>query len=287
MKCLFACSLALDKIIEIGLEKNEVTDIPLNSKAGPCKLFHYKDNLITVNYYDGSISIVSLRDKKEEYIIYTGKAPKDVKILNDEAYVPCSESNSLSIIDLLEKKMIMSIPLGINPCSIEICNDSAYICNLEEGSITVIDCSKKILRENIKNIEYPIKIIKSKNNTFIYVCESNLGCDKNGNINIYSLNSYERQAKIAVGKTPIDMCITNDFLYVSNFGESSISIIDLKLGMEVSKIYLDYSPRLIAQDSGCIYCGDFIGGGIYEINLNNREIKKIAQSKEPSAIIII
>ena len=24
MKCLFACSLALDKIIEIGLEKNEV-----------------------------------------------------------------------------------------------------------------------------------------------------------------------------------------------------------------------------------------------------------------------
>ena len=85
--------------------------------------------------------------------------------------MPCSESNSLSIIDLLERKMIMSIPLGINPCSIEICNDNAYICNLEEGSISVIDCSKKILRENIKNITETLqRIHEAKMDVYKCVC---------------------------------------------------------------------------------------------------------------------
>ena len=292
MDSIIVCDTGADSLIKVNLSDYSMQYLPLDlgqNPIGPHSVFYQKGILISANNYNNSLSIVDTDNFKEKRTIYVGEHPNDIKILNDKAYVTCGDSNSLVEVDLPKGDIDLSIPVGEYPHTIEINKEKkiAYVSNMYSDSISVVDC---VYNKNIGNIEtgmYPVKIMLSNDKSMLYVCESYLGCDAEGYINIISTDTYSTMKKIKVGNGPVDMFEENNKLYVSNFESGSISVIDLKKCEEIGKLFIDGMPRGIVKFKNNIFVGDYLRGNIEVLDLQKGKIKTIAKGIEPNAMILI
>ena len=76
--------------------------------------------------------------------------------------------------------------------------------------------------------EYPTKVKVSNNEKFVYICESYLGSDENGFLDVFSIETFNHVARVEVGTSPIDLYEDEEYIYITNFTEGSISIINKK-----------------------------------------------------------
>ena len=292
MKSIIVCNTAADSLSKVNLNDYSVKNVPLDlgeGPVGPHGIDYYKGNIITANNYSNSISIVSLLDNKEVKNIYVGAHPNDVKGYKDRVYVACGECNSLSIIDMSAEKMIFEISLGAYPHSIDIDQDKsiAYVSNMEGNSVSVVDCVNNKVIDNIMSIECPTKILLSKDKKMLYLCESYLGSDIDGYVDIISTDNNKIIRKIKVGAAPIDLWEEAGKLYVTNFNEGSLSIVDVQKGREIRKIFVGGMPRGVIKYQDDIFIGNYMKGTISKINLKERIIKTITVGKEPNAMVLV
>lgn len=292
MKSIIVCNTAADSLSKVSLNDYSVKNVPLDlgeGPVGPHGIDYYKGSIITANNYSNSISIVSLLKDKEVKNIYVGAHPNDVKGYKDNIYVACGESNSLSIIDMITEKMIFEISLGRYPHSIDIDHNKsiAYVSNMEGNSVSVIDCVNNMVIDNIMSIESPTKILLSKDKKMLYLCESYLGRDIDGYIDIISTDNNKIIRKIKVGGAPIDLWEEDKKLYVTNFNEGSLSIVDVERGREIRKIFVGGMPRGVIKYQDDIFIGNYMLGTISNINLKKRIIKTITVGKEPNAMVLV
>ncbi len=291
MNSIIVCNTASDSLSIISLDGEGFVDtIPLNlveGPYGPHGVNVYENKIITANNYGNSISIVDILKKKEVENYFIGSCPNDIKTYNDRGYILCGDSNTVVVFDMKEKKNIFQLKTGNHPHSIDIDSDGiGYISCLDGDSLIVFKCDDGEIIKEIKKLSYPIKVVASKYSKDIFVLESYLGEDKDGYINIISKESLYSNIRIKVGKGPVDMWEDKNYLYISNFIDSSISIVDLKSGKEAKKIYLEGIPRGIIKFKNSIYVGDYINGRVIKINLLDKETKIIAVGKEPNAMIL-
>lgn len=292
MQSIFLCNTASDSISEISLKNYSVTNYPLDlgeRPVGPHSLVRYKNEIITSNNYNNSISIFSLIDKKEISSIYAGAHPSDVKVVNDIAYVVCGESNSIIEIDLITGNPIASIPVGEYPHNIEIDPERsiAYVSNIKSNSISIIDIKKNRIKGSIKTYENPTKIFLSKDKKVLYLCESCFGKDIEGYMAVISVENNKILKRIRVGLSPVDFVQDKGKLYVTNLNEGSLSIVDIDKEREIKKIHVGGMPRGIVKNNNDIFIGDCMNGKVYKINLRERIIKNITVGIEPNAMILV
>ena len=77
----------------------------------------------------------------------------------------------------------------------------------------------------------------------------------------------------------------NNDIYVSNFTEGSISIIDKRIFKLVKTIYIGGMPKGILKKDNRIYIGDYLKGRL--IVVEGDKVKKIiAIESEPNAMIL-
>ena len=295
MDSIMVCNTASDSLSIISLENDSVYNIPLllnkknnlNSK-GPHGIEIYKNKILTANSYDSSISVIDLNEKQTIETYFIGAHPNDIKTYKNKGYILCGEINSLIVFDMKEKNTIFQINTDENPHSIAIDNNGiGYLCSLQGNSLEIIDCNKNILLKKFLGLNYPIKVIISKNLENIFVVESYLGEEREGYVNVLSKKDFSSLLKIKVGKSPVDIWEENNSLYVSNFEDGTISIINLSLGKEVKRIYLGGMPRGIIKYKKNIFVGDYGNDRIVKIDLENKKIKNIAVGKEPNAMILL
>lgn len=291
MDSIMVCNTASDNVSIISLENDSVHNIPLSLKEGlkgPHGIDIYKDKILTANNYNSSISVIDLVEKMEIESCFIGAHPNDVKTYGNKVYILCGEINSLVVFDMEEKNIFFQINTGENPHSIAIDkNGIGYLCCLQGNSLEVLDCNNNSILKKILGFNYPIKAVISKDLENLFVIESCLGEEKEGFINILSKKDFSSLLKIKVGKSPVDIWEEDNRLYVSNFEDGTISIINLKLGKEVKRIYLGGMPRGIIKHKENIFVGDYINERILKIDLENKKIKTIAVGKEPNAMILL
>ena len=310
MSHVILCNTGSDMLSRIDTESLELQNYTLSGDEisfGPHEITQYNDSILTANNYNNTISIVDKSVFEENYKsdaenlskdeiflgkqknIYIGACPNDAAQYNNEILVTCGESDSIIIYNLINEKISFNIPVGIFPHNITIYKKKnlAFTSNMGDDSISVIDLkiNKEIKKITVENT--PIKIKISNNNRYIYVCISYLGYDKEGYIGIISLDTLELINKIKVGFSPVDLFEDNDYLYVSDFCGSSISIINLKEFKREGKIEILGMPRGIVKFHKKIFAADYLNGFVNVINLETKEIKAIAVGKEPNAMTLI
>lgn len=293
MEAIIVCNTGSDTVTKVELGNYNMVHAELGTgerKVGPHGIDIYGNEIITANNYNNTISFINLDDMKENYEMGVGAHPNDIKIIDNWAYVICGESNSVSIIDLLSKSIAMEVKVGEMPHN--ICIDKkrrrAYITSIGDNIIWIIDCNNGKILGNIKVPMHPTKILLSGNGEQVYVCESYLGQQVNGYIRVLSNEDLSTLQEVNVGDTPIDMYEDYDGnLYVSNFLDGSISIVDTKAYKEIGKIYVGGMPKGIVKNIDKIIVGDYFSGNLKIINLKEENIKTIAVGREPSAIVTI
>ena len=183
----------------------------------------------------------------------------------------------------------MTIKVGNYPHSMDgdIENNRVYIASFLSGSVEVVDCNSNTVMHSIRGFLYPIKVLLSKNNQYIYVLESNIESGEKGYITFVNKNNFNILCRICVGLIPLDCVEDDNYIYVSNYGDSTISVVSIEQKCEVVKINIKGSPKAINKYCNSIFYSDYESGNIYEVSLSNEIIKKIAPGKEPNAIVVI
>ncbi|MDT8716546.1 YncE family protein [Clostridium sp. 19966] len=292
MDYLFVCNSGSDDVSKINLKDfHEDSRIPMNGiggRIGPHGICGWKSNIITADNYSNSITIIDvLSEESQSY--YIGGYCNDIAIYRNEAFIACGESNDIVVFDLLSEKVEEELPVENLPHSVELNAEGNLMVttNMLSDSITIIDAVKRETLVNIKVGHCPTKAVFSSDSKYIFVCESNLGSEKGGFINIISTKTFSSIKKIPVGKGPIDIFCDNVICYISNFLEGYITLITVIDFNVVKKVYIGGMPRGIIKKDNFLYVGDNYNGRIFRYNLFNGEKKAIAVGKEPTGMTTI
>ena len=292
MEYLYICNTASDYISKIDLEILHLGKITLCNKTGrvgPHGICSWGSNLITANSYSNSISMIDPVQGNEIGNQYIGIHCNDVDVYEDDAYIPCGELNNIVVFDLKLNKIVEELPCGNSPHSIAIHKKLGLlvVTNMESGSITLVDCKNKENNKEISVGPYPTKALFSEDGKSIYVCESNIGSDKNGSISIISLNTLSLANRVSVGRSPVDFYCDGIICYVSNFNEGTISMVYLQDRGELKKIVVGGMPRGIIKKGRYLYVGDNLCNMLIKYDIYKDEKKVIIIGGEPTGMILI
>lgn len=290
MSSIVLCNTGADSLSKIDLDTFDVKKILFKLSeipVGPHGIRRYDNEIITANNYSDSISIFSGATFEEIKNIKIGPKPNDLVKVGDRIYTICGESNSIVAYNLNQNRVLWEFNIGNWPHSIDYCNkkELLFVSNLEENCTKIITLDDCQIVKTLSTPEYPIKVKISNDKKNIYICESYLGSDENGYLDIFSIETFNRVARIEVGTSPIDMYEDDKNIYVSNFTEGSISIIDKIKFKSVKTLYIGGMPKGILKKDNKIYIGDYLKGRL--IVVDDEKIKKIiAIESEPNAMIL-
>lgn len=291
MDYLYVCNTSSDNISVVDLSSfKEECKISLGvsnmDRVGPHGICVYKDKLLTANSYSNTISIVDM-DKREEISNYfVGMHCNDAVIYEDKVYVICGESNYVVEFNLITNRIDEEIPCGSLPHSIQINRQKKLmvISNFESDSLTIVDLEDKKNVMQLRVGAYPTKALFTVDGNHILICESNLDADIRGNISIMSLKGFKLLNKVLVGKYPVDMYSNTSHCFVSNFGDGTVSIVDINCYKEVKKINIGGMPRGIIKMGDFIYVGDNYNNQLMRVDVKNENKKVISIGGEPTGM---
>lgn len=295
MNYLYVCNTSSDFISKVNLnefkEENRILLKRYNTddRIGPHGICLSDKRIVVANNYSNTMSIVNLEEGIEESTHYIGVHCNDVVVFRNNAYIICGDLNSLLVFDLEKKQVTAEIPCGSLPHSICLNKEKKVllISNMEDDSITLIDC---VNNENIKNIRvgaYPTKALFTVDGRYAIICESNIGADFRGSIAVMCLKNYKIINRITAGNSPVDMFCNERFCFVSNFGDGTISIIDINCYREDKNIIVGGMPRGIIKYDDSIYIGDNYNNLLIKVNIKNEKKDYIPIGGEPTGMILI
>ena len=293
MDYLFVCNSGSDNLSKINLRSfEEEVKIPLynsHSKVGPHGLCSWKGAIITANSYNSSISIVDAFGSGGIEEFHIGGNCNDVAAFNNDIYITCGESNNIVVFDLESKRIVEEIPGGNLPHSIDINYSLGLmaVTNMENDSVTLLDFNNREVVKHISVGNYPTKTVFSRDNKYIFVCESCLGSDKYGSVNIISTETLCSLGKVQAGRSPIDICCDSDLCYVANFSEGYLSFIYLGEMELVKRAFVGGMPRGIRKKGRFLYVGDNYGNQLIKYDIFKDKKEVIAIGREPIGMTIV
>ena len=160
----------------------------------------------------------------------TGNGPDGIGISPDDKkiYITNTKDGTISIIKLDDKTSKL-INTGGKPELIHSNRDRSrlYISNFDKNLVHIIDTGKDAIIKEITGLDGPEEAVLSKSEKVLYIVNFNTS-----KIFTYDADKYEKLDKeYVVGKKPIGIvsAINDTKLYVSNYGDNTISIIKLKI----------------------------------------------------------
>ena len=290
MNSIIICNTGADSLSRITLDNLALEKITFNlgeKPIGPHGIKTYDDGFITTNSYSDSISFFDKNTFKEKKNAKIGPSPNDLIIYKKKVYTICGESNSVVVYDILEDKTSYEIATGSWPHSIDcdIEKGIAFITNFESNDITVINMENNNELTKIEASEYPTKVLLSKNKEFIYVCESYLGHDKSGFLDVISTKTLKSIKRIEVGSSPMEVIEEEKNIYVSNFTDGTISVINKSNMMVMESMYVGGMPKGMVVHENKMYVLDYLKGKVYIVE-DNKINKVIAIESEPNAMTL-
>lgn len=291
VRFIYVCNSGSDDISVIEAKSlKEVKRINIGAnftRVGPHGVCRYKNNIITANSYNNTLSLIKLNSNEVDKSFYIGSNCNDVRTVKDNAYTICGDLNSVIRYDLENEIIDGIIPCGYMPHSIDFSSENKFfaVSNMMSSNVTIFSENSEENIENIRVGEYPAKAIFSPDGKYIIVCESNIGTDYNGSVNILSLKDKVSLATIKVGKWPIDAFCNANFIFVSNFGDGTVSVISLKNFKEIERIRVGSMVRGVVEHEGKLYISDNYNGVLIYFNLGNNTKKIIPIGKEPTGIL--
>ena len=168
-------------------------------------------------------------------------------------------------------------------------NNQLYVSNTNSHTVSVIKARSNFIKFNLITGSNPYGIIHDKIKDHIYI--SNLNSN---DIYIFDDDNYDLITKISVGKKRTSIISLNDYIYVTNYDNNTISMInyttnisnvtDIKVGKNPVDIIV--VPGLTSQKSGDrIYVVNKGSNKISIINpLSHRVLDTIGVGGQPFAI---
>lgn len=288
MENVLICDSTNNRLLIYDLKKSKLRTIFLEGHGesfGAHDLTIDQNRIYVVNSQNNSIIIINKNTFEFQESFYAGSIPTSIHRVADYIFIACEGTNSVDVISKDSLELLVTIPVRNYPHDIAYSskNNTIFTANFMDSSISIIDA--KDLKEigNIKSKYYPTRILISEKHNCIISCESCLG-DKQGFIEIFSLETLKPQTRIPVGINPLNICIDRDILYVSNFNDGTISILNLITKEIQGHLYIGGSLGPLCKLDNYLCIGDRKNCKLVLVNLEACTKRTIALGGEPNAI---
>jgi YVTN family beta-propeller protein len=157
----------------------------------------------------------------------TGNSPDGIGLSADESniYVTNTEDGTISIINAQTKK-IKLLNTGGKPELVHSNHDRGllFISNFLENKMHVIDSNKGEIIHELTGFDGTEEGVLSQNEDKLYVVNFNIS-----KVFVYKMEGFEKLEKeYSTGNQPIGIIPLVNKLYVTNYGDNSVSVINLK-----------------------------------------------------------
>lgn len=289
---IYICNSGSDDISVVDpdnlLEIEKISVDGVTERVGPYSICRYMGGMVTANIYSNTLTLIDFNRKNIHKDYFIGMNCSDVKIFNNNAYVACGDSNTVIRYNLKCELIEEAIPCGYLPHSIDLNTENKIFVtsNMLSSDITIFHSENVGEVNTIRVGEYPTKAVFTSDGKNVIVSESNIGTDHVGSINIVSLKNKLSVSKIKVGKWPVDIWYSGNLLFAANFGDGTVSVIDLKNFKEVKRIYLGGMLRGIVQYKNKLFINDNYNNVLICFDILKDKKKIIPIGKEPTGIAI-
>ena len=168
-------------------------------------------------------------------------------------------------------------PVGIAITKDKIC---LALSDIDKVSIVSADDSREVHRFTVG--DYPVDCVVSDDGRWLYV-----SLQRENRIAVVDLEIPARVQRIVVGAQPNRLLIKDGILYVCNYGDATVSVIDLSRRIEVLRIRVGQLPTSlsIAHNGRYLYVVNSLSDDLSIIDLNtHREIARPQVSVSPVAV---
>ncbi len=228
LKKLFVANESSNIVSVVDLKTQKVVQtikLPGDPLSEPFSMdVDQKNNVVyVVEDYLEDVVAIDASTGKLMWRIPVGKDPTDICFdkNTNQLYVTNERDNTVSVIDCKKQMTVKTIKVGEGPYGIilnELTN-TVYVANYFGNSISVINTKNNEVIRTIKNVDYDPSVlaVDSQRNIIFVITNTDLDFLKDGKL----------QGAISVGNFPgyVYFDKFNKKIYVSNFGNGSISVI--------------------------------------------------------------
>lgn len=291
MENIIVCNTANDSISKVDLEKNSISTMTLNlggERNGPRNIDIQGESAVITNCYSDSITFIDLKGFKEKENYKVDRYPKDIKWKKKYIYIACGDSNSILFFNERRREVDFSVTVGDYPSSMAIDKEekNIYVANMNSNSLSIIDNKKKIKIKDIKLKDMPTKIMLSEDERYMYTCQNSFEGSKKGYLRIYEVNTFKLIKEYNLGYFPSDIAIKDGIAYITNLGDGSVSILNLKDGNSF-RVIVGGMPKGVLKIKEEIVVADYYRGELIFIHETLMKKKSLAIGVEPNAMAIV
>lgn len=218
---------------------------PLGIVVGPSS-----GTVYVADWYASRVLVLqpSAEGVKQVGEIAVGKSPSGMAITPDgqTLLVANREANTVSIVDLGTGKERQVLPVGEHPFGLTLSTDGerAYTANVVSNDVSVIDVPAGREIGRVKTGQRPYVVALAGGRGFVTDQYSNT-------VSVFGLDDLKPAKPIDVDDHPEGIAATKDgkTLYVANWGDNTLSVIDAQTLKVKAKIAVPDGPRAF---------GDFI-----------------------------
>jgi YVTN family beta-propeller protein len=203
----------------------EVGDGPLGIASSPVY-----NQIFVANSLSDDISVIDGTTNQEIRRIDVGAYPCEVAVTPDGEYVLVTNKsdNTVSVVQVGTYTVTNTISVGSGPAGIIVLPDGseAYVSNSEANTVSVIDLTSMSVVKTIFVSSGPLPLAVSHDGSKVYVANRFANT-----VSIIDVASQKVETTISVGEYPVNLAIASEgeysgFLYVLNYSDSNMSIID-------------------------------------------------------------
>ncbi|HYL73539.1 MAG TPA: hypothetical protein VEU96_05005 [Bryobacteraceae bacterium] len=247
---VYVVNHTLNTVVEMAACTGKIlARIPVGSN--PLKVAVTPDGtLALVTMYDGGVAFIDTNSNQVIFTLPTGPDvhPSGIDITPDgsQAYVTnyFDTGSSVLVIDIAQRKIVNSIDVPTFPQSVYFTPDGllAWVTLPFNNAIYVIDTLTQTIARTL-GVTSPYGMAFNSTGTRAYIANSGTNA-----IQVVDTTTYQTVKSYTVGTAPVDVMITSDdgFLFVTNNGGGSVSVIDLANG-DVQTVAVGPNPRGLVQ----------------------------------------
>lgn len=160
--------------------------------------------------------------------------------INNRIYVTSYSGNSVSVIDAPTNTLSSTISVGTNPSSItyDVNTGRVFVLNVGSNTISVIDSFTNTIVNTITGQTNMTRCYVNDNNNTLYVLRG-----ANDQVLTYNTVSLSSGTTISVGDLPYTLTFDSTYVYVGNYNDDTISVINASTNTVVRTNSV--SPKLI------------------------------------------
>jgi len=200
--------------------------------------------LYVANRLSNDVAVISTLSKRVLKTVQVGRRPSHISsdAKRKEVYVTNELSNSLSIISAFDDTVVANIEVDNAPAGIAVGAENVYVFNQGSNTISIISPSVRQVVDTIMVSKSPSRGLKAFSGRLFVASAAS------GTVTFFDTSDIVTNT-VGVGKRPADIAADEkrNRLYITNYGESTVSILDPVGERAVNELTVGKNPYGIIQ----------------------------------------